>query len=191
MISEKARRLLLDVAAESIRHGLDHGRPLTVCAADYPEELRVPRATFVTLHRHGELRGCIGMLEAVRPLVEDVAHNSYAAAFEDPRFAPLAAWELEGLDLHISVLSPPECMTCASEADLLQQLRPGIDGLILRDSHCRGTFLPSVWESLSDPCDFLRHLKRKAGLPADWWSDTLTVERYTTESFGSPIREQE
>lgn len=184
MISEKARRLLLDVAAESIRHGLAHGRPLAVCAADYPEELRPLRASFVTLHRHGELRGCIGILEAHQPLVEDVACHAYAAAFEDPRFAPLSEWELEGLDIHISILSPAEPLHFESEADLLLKIRPGIDGLILRDHGRRGTFLPSVWESLSQPRDFWQHLKLKAGLPPDWWSDTLQVERYTTESFG-------
>jgi AmmeMemoRadiSam system protein A len=184
MISPAGRQALLQVARDSIRHGLEHGRPLTVHAADYPEELRPLRASFVTLHRHGELRGCIGILEALRPLVEDVAYHAWAAAFEDPRFAPLAEWELEGLDIHISILSPPQPLQFESEADLLRQLRPGSDGLILHDCGRRGTFLPSVWESLPQPRDFWQHLKLKAGLPPDWWSDTLQVERYTTESFG-------
>lgn len=185
MISASGRQTLLQVARDSIRHGLEHGRPLTVHAADYPEELRPLRASFVTLHRHGELRGCIGILEAHQPLVEDVAYHAWAAAFEDPRFAPLAEWELEGLDIHISILSPPQPLQFENEADLLRQIRPGSDGLILRDRGHRGTFLPSVWESLPQPRDFWQHLKRKAGLPPDWWSDTLQVERYTTESFGS------
>lgn len=184
MISATGRQTLLQIARDSIRHGLEHRRPLTVHAADYPEELRPRRASFVTLHRHGELRGCIGILEALRPLIEDVAYHAWAAAFEDPRFAPLAEWELEGLDIHISILSPPEPLVFHSEEELLQQIRPGIDGLILRDHGCRGTFLPSVWDSLTNRHDFLRHLKAKAGLPPDWWSATLQVERYTTESFG-------
>jgi len=184
MISPAGRQTLLQIARDSIRHGLEYGRPLTVHAADYPEELRPLRASFVTLHRHGELRGCIGILEALRPLAEDVAYHAWAAAFEDPRFAPLAEWELEGLDIHISILSPPQPLEFENEADLLRQLRPGSDGLILRDRGHRGTFLPSVWESLPQPHDFWQHLKLKAGLPPDWWSDTLQVERYTTESFG-------
>lgn len=187
MISPAGRNQLLQVASDSIRHGLGHGRPMSVHAADYPEELQPLRASFVTLHRHGELRGCIGILEAMRPLVDDVAYHAWAAAFEDPRFAPLAEWELEGLDIHISILSPPEPLVFHSEEELLQQLRPGIDGLILRDCGRRGTFLPSVWDSLPNPRDFWSHLRLKAGLPPDWWSDTLRVERYTTESFGGEI----
>jgi len=121
--------------------------------------------------------------------VQDVAHNAYAAAFSDPRFPPLAALELEleGLDLHISILSPPEPMQFVSEGDLLNQLRPGEDGLILRAGVRRGTFLPSVWESLPQPQAFLQHLKMKAGLAPDFWSDEVRVERYTTEAFGGPL----
>lgn len=187
MISAEGRVQLLQVAGDSIRHGLQHQRPLAVSAADYPAELRPLRATFVTLQRYEELRGCIGILEAVRPLMEDVAYHAYAAAFEDYRFPPLTAAELAGLEIHISVLSPPEPLHVRTEAELLQQLRPGIDGLVLCDRGCRGTFLPSVWQSLPEPREFLRHLKAKAGLPSDWWSDTLTVERYTTESFAGPL----
>jgi AmmeMemoRadiSam system protein A len=146
---------------------------------------RVPRSsTFVTLHLDGQLRGCIGSLEAHRPLAEDVAANAFAAAFRDPRFPPVSRAEAARLALEISVLSPAEPMHFRSEADLLAQLRPGIDGLILSDLGRRGTFLPSVWSQLPAARDFLVHLKHKAGLPADHWSATLSVERYTTESFG-------
>jgi uncharacterized protein len=182
--SAEDRASLLDLARRSIAHGLDHGAPLRVDPDDYPESLRTERAAFVTLHRHGELRGCIGHLEACQPLVQDVAENAYAAAFRDPRFPPLSRQEWAGLAVHISVLTPPEPMTFGSEADLLAQLRPGIDGLILSEGSARGTFLPSVWESLPQPRDFLKHLKRKAGLPADHWSERIRVARYTTESFG-------
>lgn len=187
MLSAENRNTLLAVAAESIRHGVVHHRPMTVAAADFAAELRPQRATFVTLERHGNLRGCIGTLEAVRPLVEDVAHNAFAAAFSDPRFPPLVAAELEGLELHISILSPAEPLSFTSETDLLRQLRPGEDGLILSDRGRRGTFLPSVWESLPTPAQFLHHLKAKAGLPPAYWSDTLQVQRYTTESFGGTV----
>lgn len=182
--SPEARKTLLDLARRSIAHGLDRGTPLPVDPSDYPEPLRARRATFVTLHLHGELRGCIGHLEAVQPLVLDVAENAYAAAFRDPRFDPVSPQEAAGLRVHISVLTPPEPLTFASEADLLTQIRPGTDGLILTEGRARGTFLPSVWESLPAPRDFLNHLKRKAGLPADHWSDQVRVARYTTESFG-------
>jgi len=183
-LSPEARRTLLDLARRSIASGLGQGTPLQVDPGDYPEPLRDQRATFVTLHLHGELRGCIGHLEAVQPLVRDVVENAYAAAFRDPRFPPVSHQELPALALHISILTPPEPMTFATEADLLGQIRPGIDGLILTEGQARGTFLPSVWESLAEPRDFLNHLKRKAGLPADHWSDRVRVERYTTESFG-------
>jgi len=121
------------------------------------------------------------MLEACRPLVEDVAENAVAAAFHDPRFPPLSRDEFDDLKISISVLSPPEEMSFSSEADLLSQIRPGIDGLILQEGFQKGTFLPSVWEELPETEMFFEHLKLKAGLPAGYWSDTLRVFRYTAE----------
>ncbi|MET0026063.1 MAG: AmmeMemoRadiSam system protein A [Candidatus Thiodiazotropha sp.] len=177
------REQLMEVAWDSIRHGVHHQSPSRIDPHDYPEALRVERACFVTLNRNGLLRGCIGHLEAYQPLVVDVAENAYAAAFRDPRFPPLTEAELHHLDIHISILTPSEPMHFTSEEDLLHQIRPGIDGLILVDGRHRGTFLPSVWESLPDPRDFLLHLKQKAGLPHDYWSDSLEVMRYETESF--------
>jgi len=181
-LTDDDRCALLQLASDSIRHGLDTGRPLTVDPDAFATSLRPLRATFVTLEIEHQLRGCIGMLEAIRPLVVDVAENAWAAAFRDPRFAPVADREFEQLDIHISILSPSEPMQFKSQADLLRQIRPGVDGLILEDGRHRGTFLPSVWESLPDAQSFLAHLKNKAGLPVDYWSDTLRVLRYTTES---------
>ncbi|WP_425482469.1 AmmeMemoRadiSam system protein A [Allochromatium palmeri] len=181
------RTALLDIAARSITHGLAHQRPLDLDPHDYPEPLRAIRATFVTLEHGENLRGCIGVLEAFRPLVVDVARNAFAAAFEDPRFPPLRAAEYPELTLKLSVLTPAEPLAFDSEADLLAQIRPGVDGLILSDRRHRGTFLPSVWEQLPNPHDFLEHLKRKAGLPMGYWSDSLRVDRYRTESFGERI----
>lgn len=177
------RTLLLTVARQSIQHGLATGQPLPVDPGDYPATLRVQRATFVTLEHNGDLRGCIGALEATLPLVQDVAEHAYAAAFTDPRFPPLREAELAGLAVHIAVLSPPEPLQVRSEEELLQQLRPGVDGLILSLGERRATFLPAVWESLPEPRDFVFHLKQKARLPPDFWSDSLTIARYTTESF--------
>ncbi|MEW8507032.1 MAG: AmmeMemoRadiSam system protein A [Candidatus Thiodiazotropha sp.] len=177
------RATLLQIAARSIEYGLEMGRPLAVAAADYEAEMQQPRASFVTLLLHGALRGCIGHLEACLPIIEDVAENAYAAAFRDPRFPPLTATERANLEIHISALTPAEPVAFDSEADLIAKIRPFEDGLILVEGHHRGTFLPSVWESLPDSRVFLNHLKQKAGLPATHWSETLEVFRYQTESF--------
>ncbi|OGI67718.1 MAG: AMMECR1 domain-containing protein [Candidatus Muproteobacteria bacterium RBG_16_60_9] len=177
------RRVLLDVARAAIADGLQ-GRPAAVADLDaHAWVLRRHAATFVTLEIGGELRGCIGTLDAFQPLIVDTAENAYAAAFRDPRFAPLTATEFERLAVHISILGAAEPMAFISEDDLLAQLRPGIDGLILSENGRRGTFLPAVWESVADPRDFLGYLKLKAGLPRDYWSDTVQISRYITTSI--------
>ncbi|EIC31616.1 uncharacterized protein, PH0010 family [Methylomicrobium album BG8] len=183
MNSQQAQ-ILLDLAKRSIRHGLETDSPLKIDTTAFPPEFLEPRATFVTLHKHRQLRGCIGMLKAVRPLAEDIAENAFAAAFRDYRFPPLSADEFEQLEIHLSILTPPEPIVFASEEDLLTQLRAGEDGLTIEEGRRRGTFLPSVWEHLPDPKRFLRHLKQKAGLPADYWSDNLRFYRYRTEVIG-------
>ena len=183
MYNQDQRSLLLKLAADCIAFGLEHGKPQCLEPGDYEPVLREQRATFVTLHEMGQLRGCIGSLRALRPLVEDVCENAYAAAFRDPRFNPVDAAELDKLQISISILTPASEMSFTSEQDLIAQLRPGVDGLILRDGHRKGTFLPSVWEQLPQPTEFLQHLKLKAGLPMDYWSDSIQVSRYETESF--------
>lgn len=140
-------------------------------------------ATFVTLRLDGELRGCIGSLQALRPLRDDVRDNAMAAAFDDPRFAPLSAREFVGLRIEVSVLSPATPIVAASESELQAQLRPGIDGVTLQWRGRRGTFLPQVWSDVATPAEFLQLLKRKAGLPADYWSDEVAVSRYTVDKF--------
>lgn len=182
-LASELQQRLLDVARESIDFGLRHGKPLPAPLDDGPAELRAVRASFVTLKKNGMLRGCIGSLEARRPLIADVAENAYAAAFRDPRFPPVTRSEVDELEIQLSLLTPAEPMTVASEADLLSQLRPGEDGLILQEGPRRATFLPTVWESLPDALSFVRHLKQKAGLPADYWSDAMQVFRYRTESI--------
>jgi hypothetical protein len=180
-LAEKHRRLLVDTARAAIRHGLNEGRPLAISAAQHPAEVRPVRATFVTLERHGKLRGCIGTLEPRLPLIEDVALHAYEAAFEDPRFPPVTQDEFPGLDIHISILSPATPLPCSSEAELMASLKPGEDGLILVDGRRRSTFLPSVWNELKDAREFIAHLKLKAGLPSDYWSSTIRFHRYETE----------
>jgi AmmeMemoRadiSam system protein A len=178
------RASLISVARRSIEHGLDYGRPLMVVPSEYHRDLAAERASFVTLQKLGQLRGCIGHLEAVQPIVVDVADNAFAAAFRDPRFPLLNADEWPEVEVHLSLLTVPEAMHFRDEADLIAQIRASEDGLILQDGPNRGTFLPSVWESLPDPVEFLAHLKRKAGLPAHHWSRQIEIYRYQTESFG-------
>ena len=172
---------LLRLARESIRHGITHGTALPIDIAALPDELKAVRASFVTLEKNGELRGCIGALEAYRPLAQDIVENAYAAAFEDPRFPPVREEELDKLEIHLSLLTPSEPLHFQSEQELIAQLRPGVDGLILAERGRRGTFLPSVWEQLPDPAQFLEHLKMKAGLPPGYWSDSVKIYRYETE----------
>lgn len=140
-------------------------------------------ACFVTLKSHGQLRGCIGSLEARQALYDDVVHNAVAAAVRDPRFPQLAASELDEVDIEVSLLSAPTPIDCFDEVDALAQLRPGTDGIILEYGPHRATFLPQVWEDLTQPQRFLSHLKRKAGLPEDFWSDDIRLSRYTVQKF--------
>ncbi len=182
-LSHDDRLQLLEIARRSLKHGVDHHAPLPLDPDTTAPALCVPRASFVTLERHAELRGCIGSLEARDPLAVDVSNNAFRAGFMDPRFPPVTADELDALDIHISVLSPPEPMAFDSETELLNQIRPGVDGLIIEDQGRRATFLPSVWKSAPEPGPFLAHLKHKAGLPVDHWSPTLKAWRYTTESI--------
>ena len=177
-LAREERERLLDVAAASIDAGLAHGRPLEVDPAEYSPALREPRATFVTLRRAGELRGCVGALEPTRPLVEDVAHSAFSAAFGDPRFTPLQRDERADLDIHVSILGPLTPVPARDERELIERLRPGVDGLVFADGPVRSTFLPAVWNSLPEPERFLSELRRKAGLARDHWSPTVEVFRY-------------
>ncbi|UCV17431.1 AmmeMemoRadiSam system protein A [Ferribacterium limneticum] len=149
---------------------------------DYPE-LHQHGATFVTLTQHGDLRGCIGSLEAWRPLAQDVHENALAAAFRDPRFEPLTADELPITRVEVSLLTPAEPILFTSEADALDQLRPDIDGVIFTAGRRRSTFLPQVWEQLPAPVVFMAHLKQKAGLPANYWGSDVRLERYGVKKW--------
>lgn len=140
-------------------------------------------ASFVTLKRYGQLRGCIGTLEAARPLEKDLTRNAVAAALHDPRFLPLTAAELDEVSIDVSLLSNPKPLDVRSEAETILALRPGLDGVILSLGGQRATFLPQVWEELPDPHEFLMHLRRKAGLPTDYWDPAIKVSIYTVEHF--------
>lgn len=180
---ETQRRTLLEIARASIEAGLRNAAPLAIDVEGHDAALRALRATFVSLRRNGDLRGCIGALEATRPLVADVARNAAAAAFRDPRFLPLTPEERVGLSIQVSVTSPLVPVPVAGEAELIESLKPGVDGLVLESGARRGTFLPAVWEQLPTPAEFVAALKQKSGLPGHGWSSSYRVHRYTTESF--------
>jgi len=146
-------------------------------------ELSHPAATFVTLTQGGQLRGCIGSLEAYRPLASDVAENALAAAFRDPRFPALESDELTRTRVEVSLLEKPETIDFSDEAEAIARLRPGVDGLILTHGSRRATFLPQVWESLSDPRRFMAQLKLKAGLAADFWDEDIRLARYGVQKW--------
>lgn len=176
-------RLLTGLARAAI--AAEFGAPWP--ALPRPPWLEEPAATFVTLTLHGELRGCIGSLEAHQSLYDDVTRNARAAAFRDPRFPPLAAGELPALGIEISVLTPPQPLRFTSEADALRRLRPGIDGVILQHGRRRATLLPQVWEQCPDPRDFMAHLKLKAGLPADFKAEGVRLSVYQVEHFRADV----
>ena len=148
-----------------------------------PEWLRARAATFVTLRADGELRGCIGSIDPRRALGEDVARNAHAAAYRDPRFAPLAPNERGSVAVEVSVLTPRVPIDVMSEEEALACLKPGIDGVYLEYRGQGATFLPQVWESLPDPLDFLAELRRKAGLPVRFWHSDVRLSRYAVEKF--------
>ncbi|AGA32982.1 AMMECR1 domain protein [Thioalkalivibrio nitratireducens DSM 14787] len=169
---------LLEIAVLGVRHAAAIQALPHVDPAREPPALQRPGATFVTLKREGRLRGCIGTLEATRPLAEDVAYNAFAAARHDPRFPPLTTHEISGLELSVAALGAQEPLAPASREALLEALRPGIDGLVVRSGMLRATFLPAVWEQLPDPGDFVAALWEKARLPAGAWPGELRLSRY-------------
>jgi len=175
----EAGRALIAIARNAIEQDLFQEKSLLV---DAPW-LGQCGATFVTLTKGGQLRGCIGSLEAARALATDVAENALGAAFRDPRFPRLAADEWPRCEVEVSLLSAPKRIEFADAADLLAQLEPGVDGVILEADNRRATFLPQVWESLPDKRAFLAELVKKAGLPADTRLGRCKVSRYRVAKF--------
>ena len=177
---EDARgRVLLALARASLAEALGGTKAVV------PDErwLFEPGACFVTLKRHGELRGCIGSIEARRPLEQDLRENARSAAFRDPRFPPLDEGELASTRIEVTLLSKLEPLDVETEAQAIAALRPGVDGVVLSWGLRRGVFIPQMWERLPDPADFLRTLRRKAGLPADGWPSGARVQRFTAQSW--------
>lgn len=179
MASTEVGTTLLRVARAAISTAL--GRPMAV--TEDAAWLHEPGACFVTLTQQGQLRGCIGTLEARRPLLADVRANAVAAALRDTRFAPLTAAELDHTRVEVSLLSPPQPLHFDSEAHALSQLRPGVDGVVFQFGHHRSTFLPQVWEQLPTAAEFMAHLKHKAGLSPRFWADGVQLQRYTVRKW--------
>lgn len=154
-----------------------------------PAWLGEPGASFVTLHRSGRLRGCIGTLETYRTIGADVSANAQAAAFSDPRFPALTAREYAGIDVEVSLLSPPEVMRWRTEAEVVEGVRSGVDGLVLEAGQRRGTFLPQVWEQLPEANRFVHQLKVKAGVGDLPWMPDWRISRYTVTAWAEILRE--
>lgn len=170
--------MIKNLAIVSIKANLDK---INLKIENYPKALEMKVATFVTLKIQDMLRGCIGSIIGVEPLIIDVCKNARNAAFQDPRFIPVAQNEFEKLSYSVSLLSTPEMMNFESEEDLLNQIQPNIDGIIIRDAGRQAVYLPEVWEQLPDKKDFLNSLKQKAGLKPDWFSNTFQAYRFRTE----------
>ncbi len=188
--TDAEKQYLLKFARETIARALQGKSPLgsqsnlDASSQELSPTLTEPGASFVTLRRGEQLRGCIGSLTARRPLIEDVRQNALAAAFEDPRFPPLTEAELSQVHIEISVLTKPEPLTYESPDELLHKLRPGIDGVIIEHGWNRGTFLPQVWQQIPNPEKFLTHLCLKARLPGNAWrASELKVYTYQVEKF--------
>lgn len=167
-------------AMACIDYGIEHRTEPTLEGVEPLPSWLEPRACFVTLHMSGELRGCTGTFEPAPSVVVNVAHCAYRTAFHDTRFTPVTREELPRIETEVSLLSPTEPFPVASRDELLKRLSPGVDGLIVRQGGLRATFLPSVWESLPRPADFVDALFEKAGLRPQDWSPDLRFERYTT-----------
>ena len=165
---------LLELARDSVHHGLEHGRPLAAGKA-LAGPLTQPGACFVSLHLGDELRGCIGRTEASPRLVDQLLDNAFAAAFRDPRFPPLKRDELARLSFEVHLLTPLAPLPFAGLADLHARLRRGVDGLQLESESRRGVFLPVMWQQLPEPHDFVAQLLRKAGIRE---AEPFTAQRF-------------
>ena len=183
MTSTNKGKILLPIARSSISEALGQQHESIDDSIINATWLQQKAACFVTLTQQEQLRGCIGTLEAHRPLLDDVRYNARAAAFQDPRFSPLTSEELGRTEIEISLLSPMQAMNFSDEQEALKQLQPGVDGLVFEFNRYRSTFLPQVWEQLPAVTDFITHLKQKAGLPADFWADDVKLYRYTVSKW--------
>jgi MEMO1 family protein len=181
ILNEKDKTLIFDVIHKSIEHGLESGNTYKPNVENTTEHLKKNYAVFITLKLNGQLRGCIGTTEAHLPLIEAVAKYAYAAAFSDPRFNPLTNDEYKQVEISLSILTPAVPLPFDDEQDLINKLRPDIDGIIISKGNARATFLPVVWESIKQPDQFISELKRKAGINSTDCPDKAWL--YTAEYY--------
>ena len=184
-LTARQGRALINLARLSIREklGLPNRDPSAVADPDEPC-YQVRCGTFVTLKKSGRLRGCIGNFGTAETLYNGIRKNAQKAAFADPRFPPVSAYEISDLEISISILSNPLPLSYKDGADLKTRLRPNIDGVIISKGQASATFLPQVWHQLPLADDFLSHLCMKAGLAADAWQNTpLEVFTYQVQYF--------
>ena len=184
LLSQEDRTFLLNLARQSIREALDRQSLSPLDYSQLSPQLKEPGATFVTLTCGGELRGCVGALEAYQPLVDDVRERALAAAFNDYRFPPLTTAEFPGIKIEISRLTKPQPLRYDKPEELLKLLKVNNDGVILQFGSRRSTFLPQVWEKIPDPVIFLNHLCEKMGVDPHFWRyKKLQVYTYQVEMF--------
>lgn len=183
-LTQKEWNLLFQIAKDAVYSAAHHQHPEPIDLASLPPTLQADGASFVTLTKSGQLRGCIGTLQAYQPLALDVQERAIEAAVEDPRFNPLRPDELPFIEIEISRLTEPIPLHYDRPEDLPKALHQGVDGVILRDGYRRATFLPQVWEELPDPEVFLSQLCLKMGASADLWRrKLLDVQIYHVEEF--------
>lgn len=183
-LSETDKVLLLRIARAAITSAVNNHPLEKLDLKTFSSELRANGASFVTLMKLGKLRGCIGTLEAYQPLVLDVQEHAVAAAQDDYRFPPVSFNEIEYLKVEISYLTPLHKIEYNGSSELISKLRPGIDGVLIRDGSRRATFLPQVWGQITDGEEFLSHLCIKMGAqPELWQKKQLEVFIYQVEEF--------
>ena len=184
-LTENQKKELLELAYETVEEGCKLGAvPEHILEYNnLPDIFSQKAASFVTIKKGGVLRGCIGSTEAHRPLLDDVVQNAFSSAFHDSRFPPVTEYELNDIDIEISILTPQELMDIIDEKDLLKKIRPGIDGVLISNHQHSATFLPQVWQQLPNPRQFLAHLKHKAGIEPGSWPEDMKCFRYQCVKF--------
>ena len=178
-ITTAEKKYLMNLAMQTMKQAFMDDNPSPSEPGPEMPNIQKTACCFITLMKDDNLRGCIGSLLPTGPLYKDVVKNTVSVMFDDHRFGKVTADEVDGIHIQISILSNLEKMSVDSESDLLNQINPHVDGIVLQEGYNRSTFLPSVWDSLSDPVDFIRQLKRKAGLGSNYWSDKITIQRYS------------
>lgn len=182
-LSKEDQRTLLEMAREHIQMYLATQRNIRIEESRFSKPLQQITGNYVRLILDNKTRGAVGNLPGRQPLVADINQNAYDAAFEDPRFPPVTREEIRQIIIEITVLTHPQIIVVDNEQQLLDSIHPGEEGLLLSEGVHQSHLMPSDWRRFPDPATFVGELKRKAGLPQDYWSDTLHISRFDTISF--------